>query len=81
MNGLIKEVAHALPDTALMGTVSLVCFFLVYTAVLLWTLSRKKEEMKTAASLPLEDDQPSALETAGGSPVGNGSEERSAWLA
>ena len=58
MNGLIAEVAHRLPDTALLGTVSLVCFFLVYTAVLLWTLSRGADDMRAAAALRLDDEQP-----------------------
>lgn len=59
MNGLIKEVAHALADTGLMGTVSLVAFFTVYTVILISIASRKRDpEFQAAANMPLNDDRP-----------------------
>ena len=57
MNGLIKEVAHALPDSAAIGSLSLVLFFGVYLAIILRLASRKLDgQMSEAASMPLLED-------------------------
>ena len=60
MNGLIKEVAHSVPDQAVLGTIALVAFFAIYLVIVLRTLWAKKQDMQQAAEMIFDDDKPLA---------------------
>jgi cbb3-type cytochrome oxidase subunit 3 len=61
---MIEKVLSKMGGAGVIGVIAICLFFAAFIGVIVWTLCLKKRDVNEMRNLPLEDDSPSASDTA-----------------
>ena len=56
---MLRNVVTDIGGIGVYGVISICLFFAVFTGMLIWTFSQKKQTLQRNSELPLEDGNPS----------------------